>query len=153
MNIFGYPPPSKNAKSIKPSQLFKVTIICTIRVYSLYKQSVLWEHTYFKILLSCIPIGYFSCSLGINITSLPNCKAFTDKTGFFLKFSFKTSFFFSIKKNPIFFDSEIFETLICFRGVFNLNCYMSKKVHKKFYGFKSLVKLRVVVQKIQNPYR
>ena len=28
-----YPPPTKNTKTIKPSRLFKVTIICTIRVY------------------------------------------------------------------------------------------------------------------------
>ena len=51
----------------------------------------------------------------------------------FLKFSIKTSvFFFRLKRIPFFFDYEIFETLICFRGVFNLNCYISKKVQKKF---------------------
>ena len=51
----------------------------------------------------------------------------------FLKFSFKTSFFFfRLKRIPFFFDYEISETFICFRGVFNLNGYMGKKVEKKF---------------------
>ena len=51
----------------------------------------------------------------------------------FLKFSFKTSFFFfRLKRIPIFFDYEISETFIGFRGVLNLNGYMGKKVKKKF---------------------
>ena len=51
----------------------------------------------------------------------------------FLKFSFKTSFFFfRIKRIPIFFDYEISGTLICFRGGFNLNSYIGKKVQKNF---------------------
>ena len=51
----------------------------------------------------------------------------------FLKFSFKTSlFFFRIKRIQFFFDWEISETFICFRGVFNLNGYMGKKVKKNF---------------------
>merc|ERR1719474_966591 len=38
----------------------------------------------------------------------------------FLKFSFKTSFFFfRLKRIPFFFDYEISETFICFRRVFN----------------------------------
>ena len=36
------------------------------------------------------------------------------------------------------------ETYICYRGYFNLNCYIVKKVQKKFpYVFKNLVKLGV----------
>ena len=69
----------------------------------------------------------------------------------FLKFSFKTSvFYFRLKRIPFFFDFEISETLICFRGYFNLNFYMSKKVQNKFFmGLKFLVKLENFFKKIK----
>ena len=63
-------------------------------------------------------------------------------SGFFFKipigrtvfnFSCKTSILlFLLKRIPIFFDYEISETFIGFRGVLNLNGYMGKKVKKKF---------------------
>merc|ERR1711973_570596 len=41
---------------------------------------------------------------------------------------------------------DFYETFICYGGCLNLNCYISKKVQKKFsYGFKNLVKLGVEI--------
>merc|ERR1711973_933720 len=41
---------------------------------------------------------------------------------------------------------DFYETFICYGGCLNLNCYISKKVQKKFsYGFSNLVKLGVEI--------